>query len=179
MHTVNNRRRRDTIETIEKAFVELLQTNELNQICISQLCKKAGVNRTTFYACYDGLYDIADSIRNKLEDNIKDIYRDEIENKMNSNDYLKLFKHIKDNQIFYRTYFKLGYDNQYQIIAYDSELAKEHFGNKFIEYHMEFFRAGLTRIIKMWLENGCRESPEDMMEIIRTEYSGRENLNKK
>ena len=100
-------------------------------------------------------------------------------NKMNSNDYLKLFKHIKDNQIFYRTYFKLGYDNQYQIIAYDSELAKEHFGNKFIEYHMEFFRAGLTRIIKMWLENGCRESPEDMMEIIRTEYSGRENPNKK
>ena len=103
----------------------------------------------------------------------KELYRDEIKNGYNSNDFLKLFRHIKDNQILYRTYFKLGYDNQYRIFVYDTNLAARHFGNKFIKYHMEFFRAGLTRIIKMWLEDGCRESPEDMMEIIRSEYNGR------
>lgn len=173
MNTANNRRRQETVRTIEKAFIGLIQDKELDQICISQLCREAGINRTTFYACYDGLHDIADSIRSKLEDNMKELYRDEIKNGYNSNDYLKLFRHIKDNQILYRTYFKLGYDNQYRIFVYDTNLAARHFGNKFIKYHMEFFRAGLTRIIKMWLEDGCRESPEDMMEIIRSEYNGR------
>lgn len=41
---------------------------------------------------------------------------------------------------------------------------------------MEFFRSGLTKIIKMWLENECQESPEDMFEIIKSEYQGREEL---
>ena len=82
-------------------------------------------------------------------------------------------RHIYDNQLFYRTYFKLGYDNNYKIITYDTDLAKKHFQNKFIEYHMEFFKAGITRIIKLWLQNGCKETPEDMFEIIKSEYSGR------
>ena len=47
---------------------------------------------------------------------------------------------------------------------------------EFIEYHMEFFRAGITQIIKLWLKNGCKESPEDMVEIIKSEYRGRDSL---
>ena len=39
---------------------------------------------------------------------------------------------------------------------------------------MEFFKAGITQIIKMWLKNGCKESPEEMFEIIKSEYQGRE-----
>lgn len=78
--------------------------------------------------------------------------------------------------VILKTYFKLGYDNNYRIVKYDTALAKEHFGNRFIEYHMEFFRAGITKIIKMWLFNGCKETPEEMMEILNTEYRGRAEL---
>ena len=81
MNKANNQRRRDTIEKIEKAFISLIHENDLNQISISQLCKKAGINRTTFYSCYDGLYDVADSIRNKLESNMSELYKEEIETK--------------------------------------------------------------------------------------------------
>ena len=173
MNTANNRRRRETLETIKKTFVELIQDQELDRISISHLCKKAGINRTTFYACYDGLHDIADSIRRELEDNMAEMYMDEIENRKSRNDYLKLFRHIKDNQSLYRTYFKLGYDTHLKDFGYDANAAAEYFDNKFIRYHSEFFRAGITRIIRMWLEDGCKESPEDMMEIIRSEYRGR------
>ena len=173
MNTPNNKRRKETLETIKRAFVELIQNQDLDQISISQLCKKAGINRTTFYACYDGLYDIADSIRKELEDNIRELYKDEIENRHSRSNYLRLFRHITDNQIFYRTYFKLGYDAQLKGFGYDTKAAEEYFDNRFVEYHMEFFRAGITRIIRMWLENGCKESPEDMMEILRSEYKGR------
>lgn len=173
MNTPNNKRRKESMERIEKVFVELLQTKELDEIRVSDICKRAGLNRTTFYANYADIYGLADAIRNKLENEVTDLYEDEITQRFNSNDYLKLFRHIKDNQIFYQTYFKLGYDNEYKVIAYDVNLAREHFHNQFVEYHMEFFKAGITQIIKLWLKNGCRESPEDMVEILKSEYRGR------
>lgn len=173
MNTANNRRRRQSVERIEKVFIDLLQTKELNEISVSDICKQAGLNRTTFYANYTDIYGLADSIRDKLENEVSEVYQEEINTGFNSNDYLKLFKHIKANQLFYKTYFKLGYDNNYRIITYDVNLAQEHFQNRFIEYHMEFFKAGITKIIKMWIENGCQESPEDMFEIIKSEYQER------
>ncbi|MDD7200861.1 MAG: TetR/AcrR family transcriptional regulator C-terminal domain-containing protein [Sphaerochaetaceae bacterium] len=174
MNTPNNKRGRETEERMERVFVELLQSRNLDQISISELCQKAKVNRTTFYAHYDGLYSIADAIRLKLEANMKEMYHDAIGLRVNSHDYLKLFRHIKENQVLYRTYFKLGYDNQYKIITYDKDLSAKHFGNKLLSYHMEFFRAGITRIIKMWLDGGCRESAEEMFDVIKSEYQGRE-----
>lgn len=161
------------MDRIEKVFIELLQTKELDEISVSDICKRAGLNRTTFYANYTDIYGLADAIRDKLENEVSDLYREEVTQGFNSNDYLKLFRHIKDNQIFYKTYFKLGYDNNYKIFRYDTALAHKHFQNKFIEYHMEFFKAGITQIIKIWLNGGCKESPEDMFEIIKSEYSRR------
>ena len=116
MNTPNNKRKKESIERIEKVFISLLQTNELNEISVSDICKLAGLNRTTFYANYTDIYGLADSIRDKLEHNLSDLYQNEITRGFNSNDYLKLFRHIKDNQIFYKTYFKLGYDDSYKII---------------------------------------------------------------
>lgn len=176
MNTPNNRRKRESLKRIEQVFLELLQTRELDQIRVSDICKGAGLNRTTFYANYADLYDLADSIRDKLETSLSQMYREEIASGFNSNDYLKLFRHIKENPLFYRTYFKLGYDDNYKIVLYDTELAQKHFQDRFIDYHMEFFKSGLTKIIKMWLKNGCRETPEEMFEIVRSEYQGREEF---
>lgn len=176
MNTPNNRRRKESREKIEKVFVELLQSKNLNQIRVSDICNQAGLNRTTFYANYPDIYGLADSIRDRLEANLSGLYQEEVETGVNSNNYLKLFRHIQQNQIFYQTYFKLGYDNNYKIVSYDIELAQKHFQDRFINYHMEFFKSGLTRIIKLWLQNGCKETPEEMFEIIKSEYQGREEF---
>lgn len=173
MNTPNNKRRRESCQKIEKAFMELLQSKELSEITVSQLCKITGLNRSTFYANYMDIYDLADKLRKALEDNFEQMYSAETEQGFNSNDYLRLFRHIYENRLFYRTYLKLGYAHEYRIFTYDTALAREHFGNRFIEYHCEFFRAGITKIIEMWLEGGCKESPEDMEEIIKSEYRGR------
>lgn len=87
--------------------------------------------------------------------------------------YLKLFRHIQENQLFYRTYFKLGYDNQEQIFRYDTHQAANFFDNQHIEYHIEFFKSGFNAVVKKWLAGGCQETPEEMDEIIRSEYQGR------
>lgn len=173
MNLKNNRRRRASRDAIENTFIELLQTKSLNEITVSDICKKAGLNRSTFYANYMDIYQLADTIRETLEDNLNDLYRSEIAGGYNSNDYLPLFRHIKENQPFYNTYFKLGYDNQYKILKYDTDLARDHFGNHFIDYHCEFFKSGITAIIKHWLSNGCLETPEEINGILMSEYRGR------
>ena len=44
------------------------------------------------------------------------------------------------------------------------------FDDKYIDYHIEFFMAGLNAIIKKWLNNGCLESPEEINKILQDEY---------
>jgi len=51
--------------------------------------------------------------------------------------------------------------------------AEQDFKSKHVDYHIEFFRNGLNSIIKLWLNGGCRETPEEMDEILKSEYRGR------
>lgn len=44
---------------------------------------------------------------------------------------------------------------------------------KYMNYHIEFFKAGMSAIIKKWLLNDCKETPEEMIEIINSEYKGK------
>ncbi len=171
MNVKNNKRRQATRESIEKIFIELLQTKEISQITVADICQRAGVNRSTFYANYMDIYDLADTIRDKLEAEVSKLY----ENDMfySGNDYMKLFRHIRENQLFYITYFKLGYDNQFIIDLGSIRKHQKGLPEENLEYHIEFHKAGLNAIIKKWLAGGCREEPETMVKIIWDEYTDR------
>jgi len=173
MNTPNNKKRKASQEKIEKAFVELIQKKEINRISIMAIVKRAGVNRSTFYTNYLDIYDLADKIRDRLENNVAFLFQDEIIKGYNSNDYLKIFKHIYENQLFYKTYFKLNYDKNYVVKQYDTHQAEEYFDNKYIDYHITFFMNGFNAIVRKWLDSGCIETPEEMADIIHSEYAGR------
>ena len=175
MNISNNKRRKETRDKISKVFITLLQTKEINEISVTDICKLAKINRSTFYVNYLDIYDLADKIRQYLEQDVFSLYQEERDTNHNSNDYLKLFKHIKDNQIFYKTYFKLKMDQNIISQEYDYQLSKELYDDKYIDYHMEFFKAGLNAIIKKWLSNGCKESPEEIESILKSEYSNKNN----
>ena len=171
MNVKNNKRRRDSQEKIERAFIELLQTREIREITVSDLIKATGLNRSTFYANYMDIFDLADKTREKLENDFSNLFADY--DYMNEHGgALRMFTHIRDNQLFYKTYFKLCYDDRFLISAYDAKRAeKEHISN--LKYHIEFFRNGLNAIIKLWLAEGCQETPEEMAEVLKQEYRGR------
>ncbi|MBE7038703.1 MAG: TetR/AcrR family transcriptional regulator [Ruminococcaceae bacterium] len=173
MNVKNNKRKRESIEKIEKAFIGLLQNKELHTITVSDICKIAKLNRSTFYASFCDVYQLADKIRDNLEKDVSNLYSDELQHKYDSNNFLTLFEHIKENQLYYKTYFKLGYDNSCKITLWDNVQAEKYFGNKNINYHLEFFRNGFNAVVKMWLEGGCKESAQEISEIIKSEYQGR------
>lgn len=173
MNKLNNKRKKNSKEKIESAFVKLLQEKDVNEIAVTKICKLVKVNRSTFYASYIDIYDLVDKIQETLEEQVFELYKDERENNYNSNDFLKLFKHIKENQLFYKTYFKLGLDGNFKITNFDVEQATKYYNNEHIEYHIEFFKAGFNRVIKLWLKNNCRETPEEIYAIITSEYQGK------
>ncbi len=62
--------------------------------------------------------------------------------------------------MLYRTYFKLGYDNQYQIRYYDTKQAIKYFDNKHIEYHITFFQSGFNAIVKCGWQAAVKKHPK-------------------
>lgn len=168
MNVKNNKRRQQSVEKIEKAFINMLLNKEINEITVTDICKETGLNRSTFYANFIDIYDLADKLGEKLERDFDAQFQEK-----SNQSAAGMFRHIYENQLFYKTYFKLGYADRHQIYAFNKEVAEKDFGNKNIDYHIEFFRNGLNAIIKMWLANGCRETPEEMEEIIKAEYKGR------
>jgi len=170
MNTPNNKRRRESQRRMEKAFTQLLQDRELTEVTVTDICKLADVNRTTFYANYQDIYALSEAVQARLKEEVLALYQEEWERSEGDHDFIKLFRHIRDNQLFYKTYFKLRSDGSLDVIGYDLQEASKYYGGKHIEYHIEFFGHGLNAVIKKWLQNDCRETPEEMCEVIETEY---------
>ncbi len=173
MNTKNNKRRRESQNKIERSFVNMLLTKNINKISVTDICKETGLNRTTFYANYIDIYDLADKIRQNIERYFGEMFS----NKQDRN-VVNFFRVIYNNQIMFNVYFKLVYDNEFHTAEkfnnfYINENIKKYFKHEYTKYHIAFFQAGLNALIKMWLDNGCKETPEEMAEIIKSEYIGR------
>ena len=172
MNTPNNKRRKESQERIEKIFVELIQKKEINKISVTDICKKAKVNRSTFYANYIDIYDLADKIKEKLSRDIINLYGDRLHSESDNISFERLLTHIKDNRLFYKTYFKLASDEDIVNFGYDKNSAKKYYGkDEFLDYHIAFFAAGFNAIINKWLSNDCKEPVEIIQKIMVDEYN--------
>ena len=176
MNIVSNKKRKSSVEKIEKTFLQLIQKKNIEDISVSTICEIANLNRSTFYSNYIDIYDLADKLKDNLYKEVVNIYSSERKEKKHSYNFLKLFQHIKDNQLFYNTFFKLNYDNDYKhfedFINYD--IFKQLYNDELeLDYHITFFMSGLNSIIKKWLKNGCKESIEQINKILIDEYKNK------
>lgn len=169
MNTVNNKRRKESQDKIEKTFVQLIQKKNIDEISVSTICEISGVNRSTFYANYIDIYDLVEKVKDKMANEFSEFQYSK-NSKQNPEGYLNLFNYIKENQIFFKTYFKLESISITPVTTFSVLLAEKYYNNEYIDYHIEFFRAGLNAIIKKWLYGGCKESPEEMVKILTSEY---------
>lgn len=173
MNTVNNKRKQQSIKRLKEAFMLLLNEKELKDIKVNDICLKANLNRSTFYSTFDDLYDLIESIKIDYENIIR-------QRMLNTEHHAsKIFSVLQDvyfNQIQYKAYVKLFTDKRHKSTLLDELLNEEKLGTR-VTYHILFFKAGFTAILTKWLFDGCKESPEEILEIIRSEYSGRVEMN--
>ena len=110
------------------AYIDLAKTKEHSQIAVSELCRVAKVNRTTFYKHFRGTWEIKDIIVNHLNTSVERIHL--FAQKIDFyNDPRQVFdevnKEIGENLSFYRSVFKMKGSNMYiqDIVSKIKELA--------------------------------------------------------
>ena len=171
----NNKRRRETRRRIEAALADLLDETDLEHVTVSAICERAAVNRGSFYANYHNVQDLAAQLAEWTRVQVKEIFEQDCEGANDADFNSRLFAHIYENQDAYRLFFKLGLDTVADTY-WSAEQAQRYFGAEHAGYHAIFFRAGMTALIRAWLDAGCPETPEEMAQIVHIEYHGRTEL---
>lgn len=92
-----------TKKLIKNTFAELIKENkELNKITVSELVKRADINRSTFYNHYDNIYSVAE----ELEDEIIQVLLENSQTLTSINDIFDYFdtiiNYLEENENIYR-----------------------------------------------------------------------------
>ena len=182
----------NTAILFDEALICLLEKKDIEYITIKEICNKAGVNRSTFYLHYESINDLVNETMdyiNKKFINYFDESTKEFIEKINSSslEELKLVerKHLNPYLNFIKEnkkIFKASFHNPIGMSAYDkySHLKKyvlipilERFdvSEKEKNYLIAFYINGITAIIKEWIEEDCKDSIDDIENII-IKYAG-------
>ncbi|MBR3512344.1 MAG: TetR/AcrR family transcriptional regulator [Clostridia bacterium] len=173
MNTFNNKRKRDSIEKIKNALLNLLRTNEIEDITVTMICQEAKINRSTFYANYENMQELIKDLGSYVQETVKELYQFDKEDQAHGLINVgKLLKYIYKNPKIYSTFYKLGYDKLCCVTKEDlkNEIVLKLYEGKYIEYHVLFFTAGFNAVIKRWMDTGLKETPEEIEKIILSEY---------
>ena len=174
----------NTALLMDEALLLLLEKKDYDFITVTEICKKAGVNRTTFYLHYDSIEDLLietiqminkkfnDSFNNQKIDVdgaskeelflINDQYLIPYLNFIKENK--RIYKLIQDKPyIFKKQYtFQVFYEQLFSKILDKYGVAKEE-----QEYIFSYFSLGLVAIIQKWIEKDCVDEVEKIASIMK------------
>ena len=185
----------NTAVKFDKTILSLLEKKPFEYITISEICEKAGVNRSTFYLHYENTRDLLKETISYVLDNFTsyfDVDTKKITLKFENCDLQELnyinekylypyLLFIKENRrVFFAVLsqpttfdsniiFQKLFDNIFNPI-----LDRFHYPRDEQNYVMMFYLNGITAIITEWLKDDCKKSIEEITNIIRYCIFGRE-----
>ena len=172
-----------TAQLMNQALLSLLEKKDIEFITVTEITKKAGVNRSTFYLHYDNIYEL-------LEETIENLNKEFL----NSFDTKKVFEIKSKKDAFLLTnsqlvpYLNFAKQNKrvLKLINQKPQLfqAKNTYQqmydkiflpaiSQFIDdknekiYFLEFFTKGVVAIVHKWIEQDCKTEIEDLINIIK------------
>lgn len=182
MNTVNNQRFQETDRRIQEAMLQLIQEKEVNKVTVNDICTRCGINRSTFYAHFVDIYDLLGKLQMEIYQDVADSFKDI---NIDPSEYLSIeyiviiLDHVRRHQLFYRAYFSKGLDD----LQRNAGIVQERFISPYmrslgiaserqINYQFRFFWAGFIEVVRIWVFDGCPETPEDLVKIIAMSVRG-------
>lgn len=177
----------NTALTMEGALTELLAKKSFEYITVKEICERAGVNRSTFYLHYETVGDILSDVIDRSNSRFLEMFDtnpEEVDEKIKNAPLEELIfidskclrpylTFVKENMTIYRAAYKnpicMRTNEKMQITCKDVLLPiLSRFGveKKKQSYMVSFYIKGCMAIIKDWVNGGCKESVEDIEEII-------------
>ena len=187
----------NTSVKMSDALLDLLKTKPFAYITISEICKKAGVNRSTFYLHYENTADLLAETGQRLLDDFRSYFMvdtvaltahfadcEEKELNFITEEYLHPYlSYIRDNRHVFATILKhansFHFDAVFQRLfqhVFDPILHRFGYPAEERKYVMMFYLSGINALVLEWLKDGCRKSIEEVSHIIRECIFGRNNL---
>ncbi|APX71355.1 TetR/AcrR family transcriptional regulator [Companilactobacillus allii] len=153
----NNRRAQYTRKVIQDAVLSLLESKTINNITVTEVCKLADINRTTFYRYFDDVYGCVDNIEAEF---LESLNSEMVNSPMQGMEMvLNEFYHHKrlSNLVFVEGKTRL------------LEKLFENFDpiNLDIDAYQEvYLMAGLQSVLKKWVKDGMKLTPHKLTGII-------------
>ena len=167
-------RKTTTKDDIRQAFILLLSKNNLNDISVSQLTKKAGINRSTFYLHYIDKEDFLQQLKEETMQDIAEI----LERKKSSpqkaledvltyfTENISLFSQIAQKHEFsFADNVRSFINGVIEATPSSVPVIVETF-NMPEQYAINMFVSGIIGVITEWLIKGAQESPQELTKII-------------
>ena len=176
-----------TAEKMDSALMEILKTKSFEYITVSEICKKAGVNRSTFYLHYENTRDLLEeTIRNMTDNFVSYFVPDgkispinfEESQKENlvfiSEEYLMPYlSYFKENRKIFLTVFEngklFGFEETYEKLfnnIFNPILDVFKYPESERKYVMAFYLNGINSIMIEWIKEDCTKSEKEVVKII-------------
>lgn len=177
----------NTAKRMAEALLALMEKKDFPYISVKEVCAKAEVSRSTFYLHYENtaelLAEAVEMIHERFHSSIPeaDVRSSAISYKPRSELFL-----VKDKWLLPYLAFVRENKNVYKAIhtqmeSFGAERTYEEFFQKVFSpilsrfgveeekhaYIMTFYRHGLTAVLMKWVEEDCRERPEDIAAVIK------------
>lgn len=177
----------NTALLMNQALIELLNKKEYDFITVKELCKKAGVNRSTFYLHYDNINDLLCETIENINKKFLSCFDTGDENFVShlssykkddliliTPKYLQPYlEYIKENKIIYQVSAKhpvlMQSKIKYELLQ---EKVLSPIYNRFDvkesvkKYYTAYYINGLYAIIDEWIKAGCADETDNVMQAI-------------
>lgn len=167
-----NNSSKKTKNLIRNTFAELIKENqELNKVTVSELVKRADINRGTFYNHYDSIYDVAEEFESEVikvlfENNqkltsIEDIfdYLDIVIDYLKENeDIYRLLLSSKEPLIFLEKLKRSILDKLYNALSNNKKLYK----SETLKYDITFLTDGIVNQVLRYFKGTSEYSLEEI-----------------
>ena len=168
MNTANNQLRQDTDRRLREALLSFMEQGW--EPTVGELCERSQINRSTFYRHYLDVFDLMEKTEMEIQKGLAQILaKDEPEH------FERLARYVSEHRSFYRIYLKKNRDGSmedgFQAI-WETRLKPRFLAAGITDerrmlYYFHYVRTGMTTILHLWLEDGCRETPEEIANILR------------
>ena len=166
MNTPNNARSAQSKVKIKKAFTALLEAHSVSDITVGDICKEAGVNRTTFYSHYSCIADLYKAIEEDMYVYIKDMLlpTDHIsDERVAFNMIVTALEAIKTHRHLHRNHLEHTLEFDYLDELTESIRARymplilqgQNLSPEQEEHFFIFCKSGIIGIIRDWVMKDC------------------------
>lgn len=186
----------NTAVKMDQALIALLEEKSFDYITVSEICAKAGVNRSTFYLHYENTRDLLNEAARYLLDGFLACFPVDTEvlaqrfaqgdmRRLNyiTEEYVRpyLTYILNNRRIFatvmaHTTSFEVEsiFQRMFQNI-FEPILSRFGYSARERNYVIRFYLNGINAIVMEWLESDCRETVEEISGVIRVCVFGRED----